>query len=334
MPAGQRSPHPIAPASPRAAREPAVRPTLPTLPTRPASGRWRVRAATWLLTAIAALGAGMGWAQPVRVTDDRGVTVVLAQPPQRIVSLLPSITETVCVLDACARLVGVDRFSNWPESVRGLPRLGGLDDIPIEALVRLKPDVVLATRWHRTLERLEALGVPVVALETNHHADARRTLDLVAQLLGEPSRADAAWAQVQQQIQAAAESVPPALRGARVYFEIGATPHAAGRASFIGQTLAALGLENIVPAEMGPFPQLNPEYVVRADPEVVFTTTREAARMPSRPGWQGLQALRAGRVCRFGGAQWDLLVRPGPRLGEAAQAMADCLNALPATPLR
>ena len=91
-----------------------------------------------------ALWALGGVAQAVTVLDDRQQTIQIAQAPQRIVSLLPSLTETVCTLGACQRLVGVDRYSNWPEAVIAkLPKVGGGLDPSIEAIVALKPDVVL-----------------------------------------------------------------------------------------------------------------------------------------------------------------------------------------------
>ena len=68
-----------------------------------------------------------------------------AQPPQRVISLLPSLTESVCALGACERLVGADRYSNWPESVQRLPKVGGGVDPNIESIVALRPDVVLAS---------------------------------------------------------------------------------------------------------------------------------------------------------------------------------------------
>lgn len=110
-------------------------------------------------------------AQSVQLTDDRGRTITLAQPPRRIVSLLPSLTESVCALGQCARLVGVDRYSNWPDSIANLPRVGGGLDPSIEAVVALRPDVVLMATSSRGAARLEALGVTVVALEPKTHAD-------------------------------------------------------------------------------------------------------------------------------------------------------------------
>ena len=277
---------------------------------------------------LAIAGVPSAHAQPIRITDDRGVAVTLAHAPERIVSLLPSLTETLCALGACARLVGTDRWSNWPEAVRALPKLGGLEDAQIERIVQLKPDIVLAAKSTRLLDRLEALGVVVVALESQSHADVRRSFATLATLLDRPQAGEQAWARIEADIAQAAARVPPALRGRSVYFEVSSAPHAAGRASFIGETLALIGLGNAVPADMGPFPKLNPEFVVRAQPEIVMVTAREAVALAARPGWASLKALRDGRLCAFETARYEMLVRPGPRLGEAALVIADCLAAL------
>jgi iron complex transport system substrate-binding protein len=281
-----------------------------------------------LLAALLPPGTLGAPAQPP-LRDDRGVPVALAAPPQRIVSLLPSLTESVCVLGACARLVGTDRFSNWPASVAALPKLGGLDDAQIERIVALKPDVVLAAPSARVIERLEAIGLKVIVLDSRDHADVKHALVLLAGVIGTPAAADLAWAAIETDIADAAARVPARLRGQRVYFEIDATPYAAGAGSFIGQTLARLGLGNIVPAEMGPFPKLNPEYIVRAQPDIVMAARRDLAAMPRRPGWATLRALLNRQSCGFDAAQDELLTRSGPRMGEAARVLADCLAALP-----
>lgn len=264
----------------------------------------------------------------IRISDDRGRGVSFERAPVRIVSLLPSLTESVCALQACDRLVGTDRYSNWPAQVQALPKLGGIEDLPIEQLVRLKPDVVLAAKSHRLLDRLEALGIPVVALESQTHADVRRTLGVLADLLAQPAAAQRAWQAIEADFERATARVPPAWRGKAVYFEVGAAPYAAGRASFIGESLARIGLGNAVPAELGPFPQLNPEFVVRARPDIVMVAARDATALRERPGWRSLAALRGEHVCAFETPQWELLIRPGPRMGEAALAIAECVARL------
>ena len=264
----------------------------------------------------------------ILVVDDRGQTVTLPHPAQRIVSLLPSLTETVCALHACDRLVGTDRFSNWPAQVLALPKVGGLEDTQIERIVGLKPDVVLAALSTRVIDRLESLGITVLALEAKTLGDTHRVLQAVSLALGLPGQGDAVWAGIEHQIAAAAARVPPALRGQRVYFEVSAAPYAAGQASFIGETLDRLGLGNVVPFAMGPFPKLNPEFVVRAQPDLIMASARNLAEMAKRPGWSALSALRQQRSCGFAEARFDVLVRPGPRLAEAAGLIADCLEKL------
>ncbi len=283
-----------------------------------------------LVGALAALCIGGAAAAQASVTvaDDRGQSITLPRPPQRIVSLLPSLTETVCALGACSRLVGTDRYSNWPASVQGLPKLGGLEDTQVERLVALKPDLVLSAVSSRANDRLKALGVPVLALEPQQWAGTQRTILVLASALGDASAGPALVAQIDARVAAAAARLPPALRGQPVYFEVASSPHAAGEASFLGELLARMGLANVVSAAMGPFPKLNPEFVIRAQPAVVMASAAAVAEMPGRPGWRALRALQRGQVCGFGAVEMDALVRPGPRLGEAAEAVADCLHTL------
>jgi iron complex transport system substrate-binding protein len=286
---------------------------------------WLVLAAT---PASASTGAASASTAAIVVRDDRGVEHRLARPPERIVSMMPSLTELAFVLGGGARIVGVDRYANWPEAVARLPRLGGLEDAQIEAIAALKPDVILASSSSRAMERLEALGLRIVRLKSDSHADVRRTLELMARLLGTPDEGARVWARIEREMAAAAARVPPALRGQRVYFEIGGGPYAAGSTSFIGETLARLGMANVVPPELGPFPKLNPEFVVRARPDIVMGLAREQALLAQRPGWATLPAVRDARSCGFAAEPYELLIRPGPRMGEGAALIADCLARL------
>jgi len=285
----------------------------------------RILAVLAVLLVLVLLMATLAQAAPISVVDDRGRTVTLAHPPERIVSLLPSLTETVCALGACERLVGVDRYSNWPAQVVRLPVVGGGLDPNIEAIVALRPDVVLMATSSRAQARLESLGVKVVALEPKTHADVQRVLATVGQALG-VADAQRVWRVIDAGVQAAAQSLPASVRGTRVYFEVNSGPYAAGPSSFIGETLARLGARNIVPAALGPFPKLNPEFVVRADPDLIMVGARSAEGLTARPGWSQMRALRDGRLCRFDAAQSDVLIRPGPRMAEAARLMATCLT--------
>ena len=277
---------------------------------------------------ISLLGvSGGALAAGLQVTDDRGMTVRWNTPPQRIVSLLPSLTETVCELGQCHRLVGVDRYSNWPATITHLPRVGGGLDPNVEAIVALRPDVVFLANSSRVVDRLEALGIKVVALETKNHADVQRVLRKVAQVVGVDEQAtQRIWRHIDAAVAAAAQSLPSGVKNTRVYFEVNRAPYGAGTTSFIGETLARLGAQNILPASLGPFPKLNPEFVVRANPDVIMIGDRNFEGLTQRPGWRAIRAVREQRLCVFSNAESDVLVRPGPRMAEAARLMARCLQ--------
>jgi iron complex transport system substrate-binding protein len=263
----------------------------------------------------------------LQVVDDLGVPLNLDKAPQRIVSLLPSLTESVCALSQCQRLVGVDEYSNFPASVRQLPLLGSGLVPSIEAIVALKPDLVLLAGSSRASQRLQSLGIKVLALEPKTHPDLQRVLKTLGDVLGlPPSTAMQLWQGMDAQLNAVAASLSPNARGSRVYIEVGRGPYAAGESSFIGQTLARLGARNIVPAALGPFPQLNPEFVLAADPDVLIVSSRSSEGLVLYPGWASMRAVRAKRVCVLSPEQADMVVRPGPRLADGARLMAQCLE--------
>jgi iron complex transport system substrate-binding protein len=266
-------------------------------------------------------------AQAVTVVDDRQHKIQISQAPQRIVSLLPSLTETVCALNQCHKLVGLDRYSNWPASVKNLPRVGGGLDPNIESIVALKPDLVLAAGSTRGADRLQALGLTVLRLEPRNHEDAQRVWRTVGQALHVPTAdSDRAWQGIQAGVQTAVQSLLPKARQQRVYFEVSPAPYGASEASFIGETLTRMGVSNILPASMGPFPLVNPEWVVQAKPDVIMVGDSSRISMSQRPGWSGLRAMQGQRLCVFKQDESDMLVRAGPRMAEGARLMVDCLN--------
>lgn len=282
----------------------------------------------WLRGAliVALLLAGVVRAEPIRITDQRGVEVALTAPPRRIVSLLPSLTEAVCVLGACDRLVATDRWSNWPLSVRPLPKAGGLDDANVEMVVAQRPDLVLLSASSRLAARLRGLGLTVAELDAQNLAQLHQLLVTVATLLGQPALGERHWQHLQAEVLQAAALVPTGARGARVYFEISSTLYAAGESSYIGELLSRLGAANVVPASLGAFPRLSPEFIVRADPDVIILSAEDAPGLARRPGWNRLRAVQHGRVCAVPSDAYDVLSRPGPRLGLAARFLAQCLK--------
>lgn len=292
----------------------------------------------WVWVCAAAVSMAHAANEPVDVAagvpanalkDERGRVIAMAQPPQRIVSLLPSLTETVCALGACDKLVGVDRYSNWPVHLhQQLPIMGGGLDPNVEAIVALKPDVVLLSNSARVVDRLESLGIRTVALEPRTQDDVYRVLHSVGLLLGLPPEqgAQREWQRMQAGVEAAAQSLPPAVKGVKVYFEVSRGPYAAGPTSFIGELLTRMEVGNVVPKEMGPFPRLNPEFILRARPDVLLMGNHSMQLAHTYPGWGTLEAVKNKHLCAFDAEQSNIIVRPGPRMDEAARIIARCLT--------
>ena len=263
------------------------------------------------------------------VTDDHGVKVGFSEPPQRIISILPSITESVCILGKCSQLVGVDRYSDWPKSIATLPKLGGGLDPNIEAIMALKPDLVLVGSSPRASERLRGLGIKVFSIDAKSYADVKRMLEKLSAILGvSKSEAQKIWSDINLGVDKVAKSLPVSKPKARVYFEVNRAPYAAGPSSFIGETLQRLGLENIITPAQGPFPKINPEFVVRSNPDVIMVGDKNYAGMADRPAWGEINAIKFGNVCIFKQEDADVIVRPGPRIAEGAAVIAQCLDSL------
>jgi iron complex transport system substrate-binding protein len=289
--------------------------------------------APWASAAALALALASGLAaaaqsQALVLHDDLQRAVTFNRPPQRIVSLLPSLTETVCALGACSRLVATDRYSDWPAEVKALPKTGGLEDAQVEGIMRLAPDLVLLSRTQRITDRLHELGVESFALDTETYAAIFRVVSTVGAILAVPERAAA----LNRQIETAVDALSARARARRggsgpsVYFEIDRAPYAAGPASFIGEMLARLGTRNIVTADLGPFPKLNPEYVVRHNPDVIFVSPADEPHLAERPGWDQIRAVKEHRLCVFAPSVHNTIVRPGPRVAEGMAALEECLE--------
>jgi len=260
----------------------------------------------------------------IEVSDDRGKTLLFNNPPQRLISLLPSLTESICALGKCSNLVGIDRFSNWPLSLQTLPKLGGISDSNLEGIVQLKPDLVLVDRSSPIIARLEGLQIPVMAFDIKTMADEERALKKMDLALGS-NESDRVWNQIQAEITRANKQLDGSQKNMRVYFEVNSAPYAAGRTSFIGELLTRLELYNIIPESLGAFPKINPEFVVQAKPEIIMLSETRLPDIKKRPGWSAIPAIAQNRICAFNKEQSDILVRPGPRMGQAALILSQCV---------
>jgi iron complex transport system substrate-binding protein len=191
--------------------------------------------------------------------------------------------------------------------------------------VQLKPDVVLLERASPVIARLNGLGIKTFALDIKSMSDEERALQKLDLVLG-TSESARVWNKIQKEIVRASKQIPSSEKNIRVYFEVNPAPFAAGRSSFIGDILTRLGLVNIIPESLGSFPKINPEFVVQSKPDVILLTESTVADIQKRPGWSSIPAVMRNRICTFSTDQNDVLVRPGPRMGEAALIMSQCIQ--------
>jgi len=279
------------------------------------------------LLAVLPVLLALAFAFPLTLRDDLGRTVTLKAPPKRIVTMLPSVTETVCALGACGRIVATDDYSDWPESVKRLPKAGGLYNPNPELIVSLRPDLVLVSKYGRLHETLERAGLTVYAVRTETYEDIFRTVRTLGRLLGLEAQAERLVAQIQKEVYQEEARAAKARSRPRVYYEIDPTPYTAGPESFIGVLIQKARGVNIVPKELGLFPKISPEFVVEKDPEVIVATYPNALEtLRSRPGWGRIQAVRAGRICVYTGNEENLLSRPGPRVAQGLRLLVDCFH--------
>ena len=117
-----------------------------------------------LTTTLALAGSAAATTYPLTLTDDLNRKVTVKAEPQRIVSLLPSTSETLCALNLCERLVGVDQYSDYPAQVKNVAKMGDLYTPNIEAIVAAKPDLVLVSKYGKVSETLTQAGITVFAL--------------------------------------------------------------------------------------------------------------------------------------------------------------------------
>jgi iron complex transport system substrate-binding protein len=237
---------------------------------------------------------------------------------------LPSLTENICALGQCARLVGVDSHSDYPASVKKLTQVGNGLNPSIEAIVALTPDLVVMDQNPRLQRRLSDFGITTLELSANSMAQLHYVLKKLDAALG-VQKADGIWHTIKIDIKQAANTIPLASRGLLVYFELGSDGFTAGPHSFIGELLTSLDEKNIIRPNMGAFLQISPEFVVTSNPNIIMTSQENKESIQIRAGWSDIDAIKNKNICTFSQQQMDTFLRPSPRLANGAKIIAQCL---------
>ena len=269
------------------------------------------------------------------LTDGLGRTVTLASPAQRVVSLAPSNTEILFALGAGDKVVGRDEFSDYPAEAKALESVGGsMGEYSMEAIVALKPDLVLAAEINtpEQVAALEKLGLTVYYLPNPKSFEELYTnLETVATLTGR--EATKLTDSLKARVTAVDEKIAPLSSRPTVFYEVDATdpskPYTAGVGTFIHLIINRAGGANFTELAgiTDPYPQVSLEQLVVAPPDFIILgdsmwgTTPES--VAARPGWDALAAVTDGRVFPFDD---NLVSRPGPRLVDGLEALARLLH--------
>ena len=290
----------------------------------------RMALATCLLAGAASLAA-----LPVSHLDDRCRDVALAEPPQRIVALLPFYSEILLEVTGAGRIVGIGESPDTPAELAAVPSVGPAFSASREAIVALRPDLVLgASDWSGLRSNLETAGVAVFTVgcfagepdfgSIRNHDDvfaAIRAISLLA--TGDPQPGEHMIDRLRAEIAAVAEAV--ANRGrpsvAVLYPDTTgvAPPTSAGA---LTPELAAVEAAGGVPAvEHAGYEQLSPERLVSANPDYIVADGSHVQQLRSDPRLASLAAVREGRVCAVPASAWN-----SSQLGETVRLLAAILH--------
>ena len=255
---------------------------------------------------------------------------VLAQPAaapraKRVVSLAPSVTETVFALGFGDRLVGVTTYCDYPAEAQKLPKIGGFMSPSLEAIVAKRPDFVIgvgsATDPVKARE-MERLGLKVTLISLASVSDILNSIKSIARLLGSPQAGEKLVRKITLQFDEVKKRVAPApLRS--ILLAVGLRPLVAvGGKNFIDELITLAGGKNIAGNAAQPWLNLPDEYVVAKAPQVIIEAGMGSERGPSGKNWSDLPSIPAVKERRVYAYQSDKILRPGPRIGEGLEEIA------------
>jgi len=267
---------------------------------------------TWSLVLIALLVSGCGQ----RLREASGM---------RVVSLAPSVTEIIYAVGAGKELVGNTNQEDFPEAAKSVYKVGDFVSPDLERIVALHPGLVFLTLpMHRQmLEKLNEMKIPVYVSRPAGIEAVLREIDTVAQLLGRRAAGESLVASMRRRL----DSVPEFPDTPRVFVEISGTPlMTAGGGTFINELLLRAGGKNIFASSVQEYPVVDPEAVVKADPQVILLLHPDMSvkDVAQRVGWGGISAVRNGRI--YDKLDEDLLFRPGPRIVDGIVLLAKLLH--------
>jgi iron complex transport system substrate-binding protein len=276
---------------------------------------------------ILALAVSTAFRAPAEITvvDDLGRTVRLARPARRIVSLAPSLTETLFAIGAGDAVAGVTSYCTYPKEATQKPQVGGMINPSLEAIVALKPDLIVLSmegNVREDFDRLTTLGAAVFVSNPRSLADIRTSIGQLGTLAGRSADAS----RLAAELAAAEADVVRGVSGPKVrtLLIVSIRPLiVVGGHTFLNELLETAGATNLATRFPSTYPTLSREAVVSEDPDLVLVTSEVVADtrllFEEFPEWTSLKAAQRKRIYRIDA---DLVSRPGPRSVEALRMIA------------
>jgi iron complex transport system substrate-binding protein len=271
-----------------------------------------------------------GSADALTLVDMRGRTLTFGTPPQRIVSLVPSVTETIFALGAEGRLAGVTDFCDFPPAAKAKPSVGGMIAPSLETIVTLGADVVIGTdagSREETFAALHRLGVPVYLVHANRLADVFGLVERLGALTGRESAAPALIARLRGRVEVVTRAVQGRARP-RVLYVLWPEPLIVpGRDDLVTELIGLAGGDSVTADEPHGYPRLSLEAAVARAPDVIVLARHGSGSGPiPREKWDRLTSLPAVKAGRVHAVDGNLLHRYGPRIVDGLTALARIIH--------
>ncbi|MBI5472256.1 MAG: cobalamin-binding protein [Ignavibacteriae bacterium] len=268
--------------------------------------------------------------QRIRVTDDLTREIVLAKPAQRIVSLAPSITEALFAIGAGSQIVGVTDFCDYPAEAKAKSRVGGIINPNIEAIVSVKPDLIVLSmegNVREDFEKLKSLGVPLFVTNPRDLKGIYRSLDQLGALTGKSTTA----MQLIRSLHVRADFVMKKAaqqRPTSLLMIVSLQPIiVVGKNTFLAELISLAGGMNTAVKASSTYPTYSREAVLKDNPDVLIFMSDILAN-PSDlvalyPEWSRLRAIQLNNVFTINP---DIASRPGPRAVEGLEALYELIH--------
>jgi len=260
------------------------------------------------------------------VTDQLGRQVRVPDKPQRVISLAPSITEIIFGIEQSHRLKGVTTYSDFPPEAEKLPKVGSYVHLDLEKIVALKPDLCIAIKDGNPrviAQRLEALNIPVYAVDPNKLDTVMKTVLEIGGLLDAKEQANRLVKRMQLRIQKVKSLVATTTQRPRVFFQIGVSPIVSvGTGTFIHELIVIAGGVNSAAGPV-PYPRFSREQVLALSPEIIIITSmaRGAIFEEVKAEWEKWPNMPAVRNQRIFIEDSNFFDRPTPRLVDGLELL-------------